>query len=145
MNYHKKNHKMKPFNEIVGIITILTLMLSACKRGEYVEYRNSSAQEKEIIEKSREIFPEVIVQQLENELLNLSQQENQQAYLDSINIALGISVNYYSMMQETANKDNLVLAAKETGSENWQPYHYADDFFHERKGFAVSLDLKFFF
>ncbi|MBU1369586.1 MAG: PKD domain-containing protein [Bacteroidetes bacterium] len=79
---------MKTIKILIGILTILTLMLSACKRGEYVEYRNSSAQEKEIIEKSREIFPEVIVQQLENELINLSQQEDQLAYLDSINIAL---------------------------------------------------------
>lgn len=61
------------------------------------------------------------------------------------NIVLGISANYYSMMQETANKDNLILATKIPGTESWKSWSYADDFFSNRKGIGFKIGLTVFF
>lgn len=66
-------------------------------------------------------------------------------YAVSPGFVLNIKASYYAMMNETANKDNLILAEKGSGADDWQPYHYADDFFLKRKGFSVSLGLSIFF
>lgn len=66
-------------------------------------------------------------------------------YMLHRNIAVQLDFSYFMMMSKTANKENLVLAAKEAENGMWQPYHYSDDFFKNRKGFTIALGMKFLF
>ncbi len=66
-------------------------------------------------------------------------------YTVSPGFVINIKASYFAMMNETANKDNLVLAEKGPSAGQWIPYHYADDFFLKRKGIAFLFGINVFF
>lgn len=66
-------------------------------------------------------------------------------YAISSKIVTDITLDYYSILQKTINKDKKILAAKDSETNSWNPYGYSDDFFENRKGLSLMLGLKFYF
>jgi hypothetical protein len=60
-------------------------------------------------------------------------------------LVLDITATYYSMLKESTNKENRILAAWHADSDSWVPWSYSSDFFPGREGLGVMVGLKVYF